>query len=79
MAHSAGPVNDTEYMTGLAKLTDLDVDQMSIEGVKQMLMDLRAVAPAFKLDAFDNETIARMGEVAARSMLLDARDYARRQ
>ncbi|GEM_PF-1725041 len=68
---------------GLTSLTELDVEAMSDEEVKQTLMDLRGLPTAERfeliilfqgLDAMPNEQIACLSREEAAQMLLDLRD-----
>lgn len=68
---------DAEYMAGLASKTDEDIAAMRDDEVKQMLMDLRGIAPHLMI-APSNETIARLAEDEAKVKLFDIRDHARR-
>lgn len=71
----------------LTSLTELDVQEMSDEEVKQQLMDLRGLPTAKRfelinlfrgLDDMKNEQIARLSREEAATMLLDLRDIALR-
>jgi len=71
----------------LTSLTELDVQAMSDEEVKQTLMDLRGLPTARRfelinlfrgLDDTPNEQIARLSREEAATMLLDLRDIALR-
>lgn len=64
-------------LTGLVQMTRVDVDLMSDESIKQMLMDLREYDIFAQVKSYDNEQIARLGREDAVRLLLDARDVLR--
>lgn len=61
-------------LPGLVKLTDLDIELMSDDSVKQMLMDIRGTNHLVRIRNYSNEQIARFSREEAAQMLLDARD-----
>ena len=72
-------VTHVKELVGLVLLKDVEVNEMAGFQVKEMLLDLRAIAPSSTLlGSISSETIAKLPDTKAKEILLDLRDYARR-